>query len=116
MRLLADENFNGDVLRGLLRVEPKLDIVRVQDTEVYQASDSVVLAYAAQENRILLTHDVRTVTKYAYDRVRAGQTMPGVIELDNDLPIGRAIEEILVVLLTSQHDELANRIIFVPLS
>ncbi len=116
MRLLADENFNGDVLRGLLRVEPKLDIVRVQDTEVYQASDPVVLAYAAQENRILLTHDVRTMTKYAYDRVRAGQAMPGVIELDIDLSIGQAIEEILIVLLTSQSDELTNRIIFVPLS
>ncbi len=116
MRLLADENFNGDVLRGLFRIEPKLDIVRVQDTEVYQASDPVVLAYAAHENRILLTHDVRTVTKYAYDRVRAGQAMPGVIELDIDLSIGQAIEEILIVLLTSQPDQLANRIIFVPLS
>lgn len=39
MRLLADENFNGDVLRGLLRLEPKLDIARVQDTEIYQAAD-----------------------------------------------------------------------------
>ncbi len=116
MRLLADENFNGDVLRGLLRVEPKLDIVRVQDTEVYQATDPVVLAYAAQENRILLTHDVRTMTKYAYDRVRVGQSMPGVIELNIDLSIGQAIEEILIVLLTSQPHELANRIIFVPLS
>lgn len=116
MRLLADENFNGDVLRGLLRVEPKLDIVRVQDTEVYQASDPTVLAYAAQENRILLTHDVRTMTKYAYDRVRADKPMAGLIELDNDLPIGQEIEEILIVLLTSQPDELANRIVFIPLS
>jgi len=116
MRLLADENLHGDVLRGLLRVEPKLDIIRVQDTEVFQAADAAVLDFAAKENRILLTHDVQTMTKHAYDRVRAGQSMPGVIELDDHLPLGQAIEEILIVVLTAQPDELANRIVFIPLS
>lgn len=52
MRLLADENFHGDIVRGLLRVEPKLDLLRVQDTEVYQASDADVLAYAAVEKTV----------------------------------------------------------------
>ena len=31
LRLAADENFNGNIVRGLLRRNPKLDIVRVQD-------------------------------------------------------------------------------------
>ncbi len=32
MRLLAaDENFNNDIIRGLLRRKPDLDIVRIQD-------------------------------------------------------------------------------------
>lgn len=53
MRLLAD------VLRGLRRVEPRLDIVRVQDTAIAQAADPVVLEWAANEDRILLTHDVQ---------------------------------------------------------
>jgi hypothetical protein len=29
--LAADENFNNDILRGLLRRKPDLDMVRVQD-------------------------------------------------------------------------------------
>ena len=70
IRLLADENFHGDVLRGILRVEPQLDVVRVQDTPLYRATDQVLLEWAAKDNRILLTHDVRTMTKYAYDRIR----------------------------------------------
>jgi hypothetical protein len=115
MRLLADENFHGDVLRGLLRVEPKLDIVRVQDTEIYQATDPVVLEWAANEDRILLTHDVQTMTKHAYDRIRAGLPMPGVIEVRDDLPIGQAIEEILTTLIACKPDELTNRIIYIPL-
>jgi predicted nuclease of predicted toxin-antitoxin system len=116
MRLLVDENFHGDVLRGLLRVEPRLDIVRVQDTEIYQAADPVVLEWAAKEDRILLTHDVKTMTKYTYDRIQAGLPMPGVIELRDNLPIGQAIEEIMIVLFASLPGELANKITYLPLS
>jgi predicted nuclease of predicted toxin-antitoxin system len=115
MRLLADENFHGDVLDGLKKAEPTLDIVRVQDTEIYQAADPVVLEWAAHENRILLTHDVKTMTKHAYDRIRAGQPMPGVIEVRNKLSIGDTIEQVLIVLLTSKPGELADNIIYVPL-
>lgn len=115
MRLLADENFHGDVLRGLQRVEPKLDILRVQDTHLYKAADPVVLEWAAKEDRILLTHDVQTMTKHAYDRIRAGLPMSGVIEVRDDLPIGQAIEEILIALLTTQPGELANKITYIPL-
>lgn len=115
MRLLADENFHNDILRALLRSDPELDIIRVQDTELYQASDPVVLAWAAKERRILLTHDVQTMTKYANARVEAGQPMPGVLEVDTDAPIGQVIEEILIILGASGPEELENRVIFIPL-
>lgn len=31
IKLLTDENFEGDVLRGLIRRMPGLDVVRAQD-------------------------------------------------------------------------------------
>ena len=73
------------------------------------------MEWAAKENRILLTHDVHTMVNFAYDRVRAGQPMPGVIEVSDNIPIGQAIEELLVVLGASDPSELENRVIFVPL-
>ena len=42
--------------------------------------------------------------------------MPGVIELRYTLPIGQAIEEILIVLMTSKSEELANRVVYVPIT
>jgi predicted nuclease of predicted toxin-antitoxin system len=74
LKLLADENFDNTILRGLLRRQPDIDIIRVQDTELYGANDPTVLAWAAQENRILLTHDVATITRYAYDRIAKEQS------------------------------------------
>lgn len=49
IRLLADENFNGRILRGLRRENPDVDLLRVQDSAVYGASDPDVLEWAAKE-------------------------------------------------------------------
>ena len=111
LKLLADENFDNTILRGLLRRQSDIDIIRVQDTELYGANDPTVLAWAAQENRILLTHDVATITRYAYERIAKEQSMPGVIEVVSGSQVGRVIEDILMLLECSLDGELANQII-----
>jgi hypothetical protein len=52
VRLLVDENFNGAILRGLIRRLPNLDIVRVQDVGLMHTDDPVILERAANEGRI----------------------------------------------------------------
>lgn len=61
IRLLADENFNADILRGLRRRIPAVDAPRVQDEGMRGADDETVLAWAAAEGRMVLTHDVSTL-------------------------------------------------------
>src|SRR3990172_5124193 len=56
LRLAADENFNGDIVRGILRRNPKLDIVRVQDVGLSGADDPSVLQWAADQGRIVVAH------------------------------------------------------------
>ncbi|MBI2941698.1 MAG: DUF5615 family PIN-like protein [Chloroflexi bacterium] len=86
IRLAIDENFNNDVVRGLLRQKPELDLVRVQDVGLAGADDPTVLEWAAREGRILLTHDVTTITRYAYERIQVGLPMPGVFEVAPTMP------------------------------
>jgi len=43
IKLLIDEDFDNDILRGVLRRRPKLDIVRVQDVGLSGADDPAVL-------------------------------------------------------------------------
>ena len=64
--LCADENFNHRILRGLRLRLPALDCLLVQETEAYRQEDSKVLDWAAAHNRVVLTHDVNTMTRYAY--------------------------------------------------
>lgn len=97
LRFAADENFNNAILRGLLRRNPDIDIVRVQDVGLSGEYDPIILEWSAQEGRILLTHDVTTITHYAYERVRVKKPMPGVFEVGKDLSISTAIEDILLL-------------------
>lgn len=113
--LVADENFNNDILRGMLRRKPDLDIVRVQDVGLSNEDDPVILEWAAKEGRVLITHDVTTITHFAYAHVRAGLPMPGVIEVDDDLPIGQAVNDILLVVEASEQGEWEGQIIYIPL-
>jgi predicted nuclease of predicted toxin-antitoxin system len=79
LRLLADENFNDDIVTGLLLLYPDLDVKRVLEVGLSGADDPVVLEWAAQSGRILLTHDARTVPVYAYERIENRLSMPGVL-------------------------------------
>jgi len=113
--LAADENFNNDIIRGLLRQKPSLDIVRIQDVGLSGADDPAILEWAAQEGRALLTHDVSTITLYAYKRIREGKLMAGIFEVSRDVSIGVAIEDILLLAECSLDEEWKNQILYLPL-
>lgn len=114
MKFLADENLDNNILRGLLRRQPSLDLVRVQDVGLFGKDDPTVLAWAAQENRILLTHDVATITHYAYQRTARGLKMPGVIEIIASASLGKAIEDILLFVECGLEGELEGQILYLP--
>ena len=63
LRWLADENFNNDIVRAVYRINTAIDIVRAQDVGLGGVGDEALLAWAAAENRVLLTHDVSTITR-----------------------------------------------------
>ncbi|NEP55957.1 MAG: hypothetical protein F6K31_02895 [Symploca sp. SIO2G7] len=115
LKLLADENFDNTIVRGLMRRRPSVDIVRVQDVGLSGEDDSIVLAWAAEEGRVLLTHDVATITRFAYERVKRGLPMPGVFEVSTYSQIGQVIEDILLLLDCSLEGELEGQIQYLPL-
>src|SRR5262245_26503979 len=96
LRLVSDENFNGEILRGLSRREADVDLVRVQDVGLGEAEDPVILEWAAANQRVLLTHDRKTVPEFAWERVGSGKSMAGVLVVSDRMPIGQAIEELLL--------------------
>jgi hypothetical protein len=116
LRFAADENFNGDILRGVLRSLPSFDVVRVQDAqEVAGAPDPDVLQWAAQEGRVLITHDVSTLVGFAYERVESRLNMPGVMVVSDELGIGEAVDLILLVVGATDETDWDGQVRYLPL-
>jgi predicted nuclease of predicted toxin-antitoxin system len=115
LRLASDADVHGDILRGLRRRQPDIDLVRVQDALPEGTPDPEVLAWAAAENRILITNDRNTMVGFAYQRVAAGDPVPGLIATNNKQPIGEAIADILLVAEYMSEEEIRDQVVvFLP--
>jgi predicted nuclease of predicted toxin-antitoxin system len=115
LKFLCDENFNGDIFRGLWLRDEKLDLLRVQDVGLRGKDDDDVLDWAAQNDRLLLTHDRATLPNFAFQRVIAGRPMPGVIVVNDRLPIGQIIDEVILIANCSEPADWLNRVLYLPL-
>jgi len=115
IRLLVDQNFNSHIVEGLLRRDPRLESQHVRDVGLAAAPDPAILEWAASRNQILLTHDRRTIPGFAFARVAAGQPMPGVFLVRDDMPIAQAIDELLLAVHCLSEDECRNLIRYFPL-
>jgi hypothetical protein len=113
--LAVDENFDHHVLRALVRRVPDLDFCTVQQAGLAGANDLAVLEWAAREGRVLLTHDVRTVTKFAYERIERGDIVPGVIEVPSRASVSDVLDDLELVITCATDDDLRDRVLFVPL-
>jgi hypothetical protein len=67
------------------------------------------------KKRLLLTHDQNTIVKFAYDRVLEGKPMPGVIEVSRSVPISVAIDDILLIAVSSMSGKWEGQVIYLPL-
>lgn len=112
---LADENLNHAIVRGLQRRNPTADIVTVQEVGLSGASDPEVLAWAAAQGRVLITHDVNTIPGFAEARTQRGELMAGVCLVARSLAVGRAIEDLLLVAEASKGPEWEGVVLFLPL-
>ena len=91
------------------------DCVRIQDVGLIGASDAVVLEWAAENRRLVLTHDRATLPHDAFVRVAAGQSMPGVFVVNDRLPAGEVIMELILIAECSVAADWAGRVLFLPL-
>ena len=116
LRLLADENLDHDLVRGVLRRRSQLDLVRVQDVGLSQTDDPDILAWAAREQRVVLTHDVNTMTAFAMERVTRSEPMAGVFIVHQEgTALSRIIEDLLLLDDCSETAEWADQILYLPL-
>lgn len=116
LRLASDADVHGEIIRGLRRRRPEIDLVRAQDALPEGAPDVEVLAWAAAQDRILITNDRNTMVGFAYERAAAGGPVPGVIATTNAQSIGSAIDDLLLIAEYMPGEEIRDQVVvFLPL-
>ncbi len=116
LRLVSDEDVHGDIVRGVWRHAPDLDLVRVQDAGLLGSPDTMILQWAAGENRVLITRDRNTLVGAAWARVAAAEPMPGVLALRPHAAIGEAIDDIILVARCYDAEDIRDQVVYIPLS
>jgi hypothetical protein len=113
-RFQADADLNRKIVAGLRRREPAIDFQDAYLGDVIGRPDPEVLSIAAGEGRVLVSHDRRTMLKH-FRRFIQSQTSPGLILVSQDMEIGQAIEELLLIWAATEAQEWENAALFVPL-
>jgi hypothetical protein len=115
VRFLADEDLDSNIISGLMSREPAIDVFDIKNAGLRGSKDSVLLELAAAQDRIVITHDRRTMTHHFQERLISGRPSPGVFIVPQRSAIGDIIESLLLVWTASQAEEWRNRMVYLPI-
>lgn len=114
VRFQADADLKQAIVTGAIRQCPELDFQSANQAGLEGIKDPEVLALAAQEGRVLVTHDRKTMPT-EFGRFIMSNNSSGVLILSQNLPISEAINAIILVWEASTAEEWVNQIMTFPL-
>jgi hypothetical protein len=114
LRLQADADLNQIILLAVIRREPALDFQSAAVAGLAGLSDPEVLALAARDGRVLVTHDQKTMPRHFAAFITTAIS-PGVLVIPQRLPVATAVDDLLLIWSTMEADEWSNTIRFLPL-
>lgn len=114
IRYQADADLNQNIVTGVLRREPAIDFQTATAAKLEGVKDIEVLAIAAKEKRILISHDRKTMPSEFAQFIIDNQSS-GVIIVSRKVSIETIIEELILIWAVSSAEEWINRIAKIPL-
>jgi hypothetical protein len=112
---LVDQDFNEHIVEGLLRREATIDLIHCRTVGLDRRSDAEVLEFASQAGRIVLSHDVNTMTAAAAHRRNAGRPMSGLFLVPQTSSVRVMIEDLLLIWAATEAEEWQGQVQFLPL-
>ena len=114
IRFLADADFNHAIVKGCRRQEPALDFLSANEAKLEGIPDPDVLALAAEQDRILVTHDRQTMPWHFAEFLMSERSCPGVFLVSQHAAIGEVIDALVLIWAGSDAEEWKNRIVNIP--
>jgi hypothetical protein len=114
VRFQADADLHQTIVSIVVRREPAVDIQTAKAAGLIGREDTEVLAIAAREGRIVVSHDQSTMPDHFAEFIQ-NQSSPGLLIVTQHLSLAVVAEELLMIWHASEAKEWVNRIAFLPL-
>ena len=114
IRFQADSDLNQTIVKALLRLEPSIDFQTAHAANLRGVPEPDVLAYAANEGRVLVSHDITTMPRHFGAFIQAADSA-GVLIALQDAPLLTVVEDLLLLWLVDEAEDWVNRIRVLPL-
>ena len=112
-RFQADNDLDQRIVVAARRLDPAVDFQTAAALGLHHLPDPEVLALAAREGRVLVSHDRRTLPRHFREFV-ASRRSPGLIIVSQRLAVGRAAELLHLLWAASEAEEYVNVIYDLP--
>ena len=116
-RFLIDENISPRYRTQLLYHEPSLTVLVIGDESapVRGTPDPDILKWCEQNQFNLITNNRESMPQHLSDHLSAGYHVPGIFTINLAVPMGKIIEELLLIAGASDEDEYIDEIKYLPL-
>ena len=116
-RYLIDENISPEYRTQLLRREPSLMVLAIGDegAPARGALDPDILEWCEKHQFSLITNNRESMPQHLCDHRKKGGHVPAIFTINLKLPMGKIIDELLLIAGASNEDEYINEIKYLPL-
>ena len=114
IRFLADADLNHAIVKGCRRYEPAMDFLSANEAKLEGVANVNVLALAAEQDRILVTHDRQTMPRHFGEFLASGRSSPGIFMVSQYARVGEVIDALVLTWAASDAGEWKNRIVDIP--
>ena len=115
-KFLADHDLNEHIVSGVLRREPLIEFLRVRDIGLNREPDAIVLEFAHEHQLLVVSHDVNTMPATAFERIAAAKSISGFFMVQQSMPVGSVIDELVLIWLVTELEDWENQVVFLPLA
>jgi len=114
IRFQADNDLKFGIVRAVRRREPAIDFASAGEAGLEGVSDPELLERAAEDDRVLVSHDRRTMLDHFRHHLVAGKPSPGLLIVSQRTPIGLVAESIVLLWAVTNPAELRDQAYHLP--
>lgn len=113
LRFQADNDLDQRIVIATKRLGPTIDFQTASALNLHDKPDEEVLALAAEQGRVLVSHDRRTMPEH-FARFIMTESSPGLIIISRKVPIGAVADWLHLLWAASEAEEYVNLIYSLP--